>query len=163
MDEMMIGEKPGQYIAYLAYRETGDLESGYKKYMQDNLQAGLSFKGFMKLASDFHWIVRSNDYHQAEELRLRQDQRRKSLYNNVKAEDVAKELYTTCMEEMDLNKGSMTHNDIAKYLSIANNITVNKNDPLVVVSQAQSQGVVEIDDSVLRELGKKLVAENDSD
>lgn len=161
MDEIMIGEKPGQYKAYMAYRETGDIESGYKRYMQENLHAGLSFKGYLNLATKFHWVVRSNNYHEAEELRIRQSTRRKNLYNNLTAEDVKKELFTVCLEQIDLNP-DMEHNDIAKYLKIA--VDIGKvHDEGVIVNVQQNQGIVDIDDSILKELGKKLVAANDSD
>lgn len=153
-------EKPGQFRALNCFYDANcDLEGGYKAYMQKET-ANMSFNGFCDLAIKFNWMERCNKHRDGETLRLSQEKRWKQLENGCTAEDVAKTLYLTCLERIELTKGSMEHKDIAKYLDIANTITINpKSDPMVVVNQAQSQGVVEIDPKILKEIGKKLIIE----
>lgn len=162
MLKLLTKEKPGEFEAFKAYVATGDLTEGYNKYMQDHLDSGLSFKKYISLSSEFHWIVRLNDHNAAEDLRLRQETRKKNLYNNLTAEDVAKELFIVCMEQIDLNP-NMDHNDVAKYLKIATDITKGENtDSPVNIHVNQNQGIVEVDSETLRELGKKIVYDHDS-
>lgn len=158
----MRGEKPGEYKAYLAFRETGDLEDGYKKYMQDNIHAGLSFNKYVELSSIYHWIVRTNNYEAAEELRIRRETRRKAIANDLSAEEVKKELFTVCLEQLELTAGDMEHHDIVKYLELA--VKINKTeDPAVVVNNLQDNKNIDIDPEILKELGKKLVIDHDRD
>ena len=110
------------YRGFLAYRDDRDLNEAYNTFMQDNPEALTSMKVFCKWASLWSWQQRVNEYDSHQELFDRQETRRIGLENSLTAETMAQELYTTCMEEMQLKRGDMTHRDIAKYMDICQKI-----------------------------------------
>ena len=152
------------YAAFLAYRDNRDLGEAYNIFMQDNSEALTSMKAFCKWASVWSWQARVNDYDAQQELFGRQETRRLGLTNSLTAETMAQELYTTCMEEMNLKRGDMTHRDIAKYMDICQKINdrwVKQPDvsPVTVnVKQNVEQNVKTetIDPEVAAEVGKAL-------
>jgi len=159
------GESKVAYAAFLAYVDNRDLESAYGSFMQSNPNALTTMKAFLKWASRFKWQARVNAIDADDELTITRETRREGLGNSLTAEQVAKELYTTCMEEMELKKGDMTHRDIGKYLDIATKIGERWNKqpetPVVVNVDNNISQTVDIDPELLRALGRKLVEEDE--
>ena len=159
------GESKVAYAAFLAYVDNRDLESAYGSFMQSNPNALTTMKAFLKWASRFKWQARVNAIDADDELTLTRETRREGLGNSLTAEQVAKELFTTVMEEVELKRGEMTHNDMTKYLKIATDINsrwVTKPEaPVVVNVDNNISQTVDIDPELLKAIGRKLVEEDE--
>ena len=121
-DTRITGETKIAYAAFLAYRDDRDLKSAYNTFMQDNPEALTTMNGFLKWSTAYRWQKRVNAYDAEQDLFTKQEIRRKGLDNSLTSEQIATELYTTCMEEMELKRSDMTHRDIGKYLDICQKI-----------------------------------------
>jgi hypothetical protein len=132
------------YAAFLAYKEARDLEIAYKNYMQDNTDALTSLKVFVKWASHNSWQKRVNEIDAEQEMFTKQATRRTGIENSLTAEKMAEELYATCMDEMRLKQGEMTHRDISKYMDICQKINdrwIKQPDTIPVVNVNVEQNV----------------------
>lgn len=163
-DARLKSEQKLAYAAFLCYRDERDLNTAYNLFMQNNPEAFTSMKAFVKWASINDWQRRVNAYDAEQELFTKQTIRRKGIENSLTAESVAQELYTTCLEEMRLKQGEMTHRDISKYLDICQKInerwvkqpdapTVNVN---VEQNVEQTVKTEQIDPEIAAEIGRLL-------
>lgn len=164
-DARLKSEPALAYAAFLCYRDDRDLNTAYSNFMQNSPEALTSMKAFVKWASQWSWQKRVNAYDAEQELFTKQETRRKGVVNSLTAETMAQELYTTCMEEMELKRGEMTHRDISKYLDICQKINerwVKQPDtnPVVNVNVEQNvENVVkteQIDPEIAAEVGRLL-------
>ena len=148
-----------QYAAFEAYLAERSLEKAYLLYMQVTPSALTSITKFHEWAATYHWQRRVNTFDSEEELRITNETRKLAINNGLSAEAIAKELYSICLEEIQLHRSEMEHRDIGQYLEIANKIgdKWQKKDPVVVVNQNQSQDTIEISEEALKELGKSLI------
>ncbi|MCK4518244.1 hypothetical protein KAT92_05705 [Candidatus Babeliales bacterium] len=164
-DSILKGESPMEYAAFLEFVDERDLKKAYNGFMQNNPAALASFKNFVSWASQHLWQARVNDIDAENELVIVRETRRAGLDNNLTAEAVSKELFQTCVEEMQLRKADLTHKDIGKYLDIATKINdrwvdKSKDSPNVVVNVDQSNTTVDVPEELLRRLGKEMVEED---
>lgn len=148
--------------AFDCYNATRNLETAYTDYLQGNPKAQTTFKAFLNWASKNKWIARCNDIDDANDLALTRDTRRAGLENCWTAEQMSSELFQTLSEEIELKRSDMTHSDMARYLKIVVDINerwVDKSNasPAVVVNVNDAAKTIDVDDGVLRELGKKIV------
>lgn len=165
-DSILKGESPLEYAAFLEYVDERNLSDAYSGFMQNNPAAQASFKVFLGWASLHRWQARVNAIDAEDELVTVRETRRAGLDNNLTAEAVAKELFQTCVEEMQLRKTELTHKDIGKYLDIATKINdrwvdKSKAAPAVVVNVDQSNTTVDISDEVLQRIGREMAAEDE--
>lgn len=163
-DDRLPKEPRLAYASFICYRDERDLKIAYENYMSQNPDALTSMKAFLKWAATWDWQKRVNAYDAQEDLFTTQKTRREGLNNSLTAEEVAKELFVTCMEEMKLRKADLSHRDIGKYLDIATKINdrwVKQPEPQTVVNVNQTVNTVDVPDDVLRRLGRKLVEEDE--
>jgi Cdc6-like AAA superfamily ATPase len=150
--------------AYEAYKTTRSIEGAYNLYMQENVDALTTIKKFVQWGSENSWQSRINEFDAEEDLRITQATRRTALGNSLTAEEMYEELITTCMEEFKLHRSEMSHSDIVKYLKVADNIASrwgNGDTPQVVVNVGDVNTCVDVPDDVLKEVGRKMAAEDD--
>lgn len=150
--------------AFKSYESTRDLEGAYKDYMGNNESALTSYSRFVTWASEQKWVERCHQIDRDADIRTLQETSQLQLSNDLSAEKVAQILYQTCLSEMELLRGELTHRDIAAYLKIANDVGSRHkdNDPKVQVNVQQNQGIVDIDSKILKELGRKMVEGKDA-
>lgn len=163
-DAKMRNEPKQAYAAFLIYRDERDLNKAYNIFMQENPSALTTMKAFVGYASKWDWTRRCNDYDDQQALFTKQETRRMATSNALTAESMAEELYITCMEEMELKRGDMTHRDIAKYMDICQKINerwVTQPEAAVNVTVNNEIQTVDVPDDVLKALGRKLVEEED--
>ena len=106
------------YAAFVCYKNNRNLTEAYNVFMQENPEALTSMKAFVKWASVYNWQRRVNEYDSQQEMFTRQETRRMGIENSLTSEKMAQELFATVKDEIELKKGEMTHNDMARYLNI---------------------------------------------
>lgn len=162
-DARMKSEPVLAYAAFQCYRENRDLSEAYNLFMQNNTDALTSMKVFVKWASQWSWQRRVNAYDAEQEMFTKQATRRAGIENSLTAEKMAEELYATCMDEMRLKQGDMTHRDISKYMDICQKINdrwVKQPDTTPVVNVNVEQNVEQtvktetIDPATAAEVGR---------
>jgi hypothetical protein len=153
------------YAMFNEYVETRDLHTAYEQFMAKNLTAQTSFKSFVRTAHEKRWQERINEIDAEHEVATVRETRRAGLSNNLTAEMLAAELYTTLGEEFRLHQSELTHKDIIKYMEICGKIGdrwAKCDAPTSAVTVNVSQNVeqtVDVPEDVLREIGKKLASE----
>ena len=154
------GESKISYDMFLAFAEYRDLQKAYNSFMFEN-ESLTTYKGFVKTAHIQHWQERCNQIDAEHEMHVAQETRRLNLDNDLSAEQLAQELFRTCLEEFQLKSSSMSHRDIVAYIKQA--VEINKRDTSAVtvnVSQNVAQNVVEVDEKTLERLGRELVEDD---
>lgn len=159
------GESIPAHKAFLEYLTERRIPTAYNSFILNNPDALTTIKGFLGWSTKYEWQARVVLHDVTEEIELRRQIRAAGTVNSRTAENVSRELMEVCIDEFTLRKDNMTPSEIAKFLKIGvdvNDRWVAKNEPQVVVNVGDnSTNTVEVDDKVLRELGKRMSSEDD--